>query len=876
MNRNLLVLLCVGVLGAAIPCIAGQNTESSLHHEIVGAKRQARTGDLSGACQSLETTLTRARASSLFVAERKTLIWLAILRWDLGDIERSRCHFEEARAAFRQSNDKCSASFCSLCLQIVGLYVNGKVHRARGEYERSENSLRRAVSLGRETGYSGFELKCLRQLGMNSWDTKRWDDFKERNLAALAIARAMGHLIEEGRCLNNIGAFYQRAGLFAQASDHFEKALEKARRGSDEGTEAECLSNLGLLSRDLGDHGKALLYLSAAHDIDTKLGDLSAMAINVGNMAAVLLRKGVDAGDTHDLAKALELYRMNLGSGQLDAYQRFVSLNNMGIVLNEQGKTADARACFIQASAVLGEAGFPQERGAALNNIATTYLYEGRYDEALRNYRAAQEASRDDPLSEPLMESYLGMGQCFEGLRDLHEALASYGRAMEILDRRVSRISSEIFMIGYARNKFGAYQKVLRILSDQYLEQPSEQLIAEIFKIIERAKAKAFFENLGERRGVRQVGGPAADIGLARAALADERSLILEYYLAEDRSYLVSVSSNSLHLAILPNRHELARSLRGFLKMLPDRAQPRRHAFGAIERITNTLIPQPLAREMSGFDRLVVMPDGILNYLPFEALGIGTGKLAGFLIESMSVSYSPSVSVLSMLRRRMSAATEAAVLAIGGIRYELERKRVRTGPAGDISEDFQDIPYSRSEVNRIRRSFPADRVRTLTGGEVNERAVKGLRLKGYGIIHFACHGYVDEIDPLGTALVLTAGPSAGEDGYLRTEEIAGLETDADLVVLSSCRSASGLLENGEGILSVARPFFFAGARSVLATLWPIYDRSTAEFMGEFYRHLAKGQEQSEALRNAKITMIRSSRTHPFFWAGYVLSGAADR
>lgn len=876
MNRNLLILLGAGVLAAALLCIAGQNSTNSLHDEIARSTRQARIGDLSGACQSLDMSLARARASSLLVAERKILIWLAILRWDLGDIEKSRRHFEEARAVFLRSDDKCSASFCSLCLGIIGLYVIGKEQRARGEYERSDSSFQQAILLGRETGYPGFELKCLRQLGMNSWDTKCLDDFKERNLAALTIARAMGHLIEEGRCLNNVGAFYQKTGLYAQASDHFEEALEKARRVSDRGTEAECLNNLGLLSRDLGDHDKALRYLTAAHEIDTKLGDLSAMAINVGNMAAVLLRKGVDTGDPKDLTEALELYRANLGSGHLGPYQRFVSLNNTGVVLNEQGRAVDARVCFAQASAALGGAGFPQERAAALNNIATTYMYEGRYDEALRDYRAAQEASRDDPLSEPLMESFVGMGQCLEGLHDLPGALASYRRATEILDRRVSRISSEIFMIGYARNKYGAYQKMLRILSDRYLERPSEPLIAEIFGIIERAKAKAFFENLAERRGARQVGGPAADISLARAELADERTLILEYYLAEDRSYLVSVSSNSLHLDILPNRHELTRSLRGFLKLLPDRAQPLRYALDANMRITNTLIPQALVREMTRYDRLVVLPDGILNYLPFETLGARPSQKTGFLIESMSVSYSPSVSVMSMLRRRTSSSMDAAVLAIGGIRYGAGKRRVGANSPGDMDEILEDLPYSRSEVNRIKSSFPGGRVRILTGGEVNERVVKELRLRDYGIIHFACHGYVDEIDPLRTALVLKPGPQAGEDGFLRAEEIAGMETDAQLVVLSSCRSASGFLENGEGILSVARPFFFAGARSVLATLWPIYDRSTAEFMGEFYRQLARGQGPGEALRNAKIRMIRTSRMHPFFWAGYVLSGAPDR
>jgi CHAT domain-containing protein len=160
----------------------------------------------------------------------------------------------------------------------------------------------------------------------------------------------------------------------------------------------------------------------------------------------------------------------------------------------------------------------------------------------------------------------------------------------------------------------------------------------------------------------------------------------------------------------------------------------------------------------------------------------------------------------------------------------------------------------------------------LLGHDVNEMAVKSLPLRDYGIIHFACHAYYDEIDPLMTALMLTSGPAEIEDGLLRIEEIEDLDIGADLVVLSTCRSGRGYLENGEGLINLARPFFFAGARSVIASLWPISDKSTARFMGEFYRALKNGHKIGDALRNAKIRMIQSSLAHPFFWAGFVLQG----
>ena len=870
--KNLLIVMSLGAFAAGLLYATDQPSEVSLCHSIAEAIGMAHGGDSAEALSQLGRILSLSRSVGSITAKSKSLLWLAILEWDFGDIEKSLRHFDEAREAFRTSGDKCSASFCNLCLRIVDLYLKGQEQRVRGEYERSESCYRQAILLSRETGWYGFELKCLRQSGMISWDLKRWDEFRDKNLAALAIARALRYSHEEGRCLNNIGAFFQKTGLYAQASSYLDMALKKARQVSDLGTEAECLNNLGLLYRELGNYVTALRFLSSAYEIDARLGDSSAMAIDKSNMAAVLLRKGITDKNAVDLKDSLDLYRTNIDSGHLGPYQEFVALNNMGVVLNEQGRTVEARDVFIQSIAVLDAAGFIQEKGAALNNIATTYLYEGRYEEARRGYGSAQESSWQDPLSVSLLESYVGMGQCLEGLRDFPGALECYRTATEIFDRQVSRISSDYFMIGYARNRYGAYHKMLRILSDEYLQRPSEQLIEEILRIIERAKGKAFLEGLGKSPRSGGAWGPLSDLGSMRALLPDKKTLALEYYIAEDRSYLVTISPRTLHLHILPDRKEIARSLRGFIRLLPDPGMPLRLSLSANDRIVNILIPQSLAMEMNGYERLVIMPDGILSYLPFEVLRVRSGREAIFLIEQLSVSYSPSLSVLSILKRRNSAGRDTPIMAIGAIQYSAGWGRETISSTSNPADSFRDLPHSRNEINHIKSLFSGNRVRTLTGWDVNERNVKALRFKGYGVLHFACHGYVDEIDPLRTALVLTSGPSDGEDGFLRIEEIASLETDANLVVLSSCRSGSGVLENGEGLLSLARPFFFAGARSVLATLWPIYDKSTASFMGEFYKYVAKGQGPGEALRNAKVKMIKSSLNHPFFWAGYVLNG----
>ena len=186
--------------------------------------------------------------------------------------------------------------------------------------------------------------------------------------------------------------------------------------------------------------------------------------------------------------------------------------------------------------------------------------------------------------------------------------------------------------------------------------------------------------------------------------------------------------------------------------------------------------------------------------------------------------------------------------------------------------EFAELPFSRKEAIEIGGLFPKVEAQVITGRSVSEEIVKRLPLWEFRIIHFSCHGYLDEANPMRTALVLTPGPSQEEDGFLRMEEIYKLSLNADMVVLSACQTGKGLLEKGEGVMSLTRPFFIAGARSVIAALWPINDKSTASLMKEFYKLIIKGRSANEALRSAKMKMIRSSWAHPFYWSGFLLQG----
>jgi CHAT domain-containing protein len=192
--------------------------------------------------------------------------------------------------------------------------------------------------------------------------------------------------------------------------------------------------------------------------------------------------------------------------------------------------------------------------------------------------------------------------------------------------------------------------------------------------------------------------------------------------------------------------------------------------------------------------------------------------------------------------------------------------------SGTRGHDLPSLPFSRKEILDIASLFPAPQVDVLTGEMAAEGRIKGLALTDYRIIHFATHGLLDERFPYRSALILSPMDGAEEDGRLQTREIYGLTMNAGLVVLSACQTARGRLEDTEGPMALARPFFFAGARSVIASLWQINDRATVQFMGEFYRSLVLGQTKAESLRAAKLRMLGSAWAHPYYWAGFLLQG----
>jgi CHAT domain-containing protein len=302
------------------------------------------------------------------------------------------------------------------------------------------------------------------------------------------------------------------------------------------------------------------------------------------------------------------------------------------------------------------------------------------------------------------------------------------------------------------------------------------------------------------------------------------------------------------------------------------------------ERLSRDLIEPVRSRLPPGIRRLLISPEGLLYRLPFEALPAPASDGHGSpLITDYAISYVPSATTLAALAGKPPTVSPRLDLIAFADPAPLPGIPISSRRSSDPSRSFYEteglamspLPHAAEEARRIRR-YAARGSEVFTGREASERRVKEESLDRFRILHFATHGLVSARYPERSALVLASSGADGEDGFLQAREISDLKLDCDAVVLSACQTARGRLLAGEGVQGLARAFLYAGAHTVVASLWNVNDRRTADLMSAFYRALSRRASKVEALRQAKLELLsRPDSASPRNWAGFVLIGEGD-
>jgi CHAT domain-containing protein len=389
----------------------------------------------------------------------------------------------------------------------------------------------------------------------------------------------------------------------------------------------------------------------------------------------------------------------------------------------------------------------------------------------------------------------------------------------------------------------------------------------------------------------------------ARACLTATEVALL-FVPGEARSYLIVVEArpaagdkaDGLAIYPLPGKDDLADGVSGLTDRDTFESQVKARA-AAVQAYE--LLLAPVKDRIRGKD-LVIVPGGPLAYVPFEAL-VEDGR---YLIENHRIRYAPSLTALHLVRlwEKTRSKPERPLWAMADPIYEKADPRVEgekdlaqatqdalakylnradRGPAG--GEAYARLHFTGQEAAAIRARLGAADSDVLTGLQATEAAVKAASAKGLlaraRYVHFATHGILglDTGQPPALVLSLVGNDGARDeeggvnDGFLRLDEVTRLQLNADLVVLSACETGKGKLYAGEGVTGLARAFLYAGSRGVVCSLWAVDDRETANFMAQLYSGLKDGKAAADALRAAKLEMIRDHKP-PVYWAPFILIG----
>jgi CHAT domain-containing protein len=369
------------------------------------------------------------------------------------------------------------------------------------------------------------------------------------------------------------------------------------------------------------------------------------------------------------------------------------------------------------------------------------------------------------------------------------------------------------------------------------------------------------------------------DLAATRAAL-DPGTLLLSYSLAGDHGYLFAVGPGGDDFAAVKLDVTLAKvrtDVGRFRRLLQTVSPLGTGALRSLAAEMGKTLLGPVAERVARAERVLVLPDGPLHLVPFAALADPTATDGSrYLVEAKPVHTAASATVFAEVKKARRGQRPARLFALGDPDYGTTGGDAASRAASFRARglELQPLPGSRREVETIERLFP-EGSRVLLGAEASEDRARQAG-RDPSLLHFACHALADAASPLDSSLVLSlpAEWKPGQaNGLLQAWEIfEQVRLDADLVALSACGTALGQEMSGEGVLGLTRAFQYAGARTVLASLWAVSDESTAFLMGRFYRGLSRGETKDTALRNAQVEMLRGSRSHPALWAAFQLSG----
>jgi CHAT domain-containing protein/tetratricopeptide (TPR) repeat protein len=914
-------------------------------HSYLGNNDKAQAS-LAQALAYYSSVAGEARSSYLKRDHAEALTNLGEVYYSKGNLVKSSEYFNQSLTLFSEVGDRRGQARAHL---FAG-YIAGSI----GQPDTAEDQISQALSLYRAASDKSGEALALTAQGL-------FHSFKGEDETAIKIHReamanfqTIGDRQSEAITLNAVGQAYEHLREYPLALDNYEHGLKLFQANGNQDFASVILYKIAGIHRLVGNRKLALSYYDRCIKLSQEIKKTRMVAYALNDVAAIHASEKDRVKTVQQFEKLLKFYN-SIGDRVGEALAR----NNLGDFLLSTGDREKALFNYGEALRLSQQASDKDSEITSLYNLARTKRDAGALEGALSNIRRSIqiiESLRSNVASPDFRSSYFaGVRKHYDLYIDilmkLDRVKPGQGFATDALlasEGSRARTLLEILREARADIRQGVDEKILRrereleaLLRSQAQYQveisSNEKNQAEVDEVKRQIDLlRAEYQDIQAQIRVHNLRllyltqpSPLTLEEIQRQLGGDGNTVLLEYALGDERSYLWAVTKDSVASYELPARATLENAGREVYELTTARQSISDKVDAAYQANVEKADRQYLAKalglsrmlfgpvaEQLGNKRLLIVTEGVLQYIPFDALPIPpvdnqrTNPATvpvdfehwSPLIDAHEIITLPSVSTLAAIRleprrsgvrNKVLAVLADPVFSADDDRVEVDRSQ-RTGASFSNSGQESNrlafrgfvapihgggparLAHASEEADAIIAAVPHGSSMAAKGFDATRETAMSAEVGQYQILHLATHGVLNNEHPELSGIVLTTVKRDGTEaaGFLPLHDIYNLKLSADLTVLSACETALGKDVKGEGLIGLTRGFMYAGSRSVVASLWKVDDRATSVLMGHFYKAMLQdGMSPAAALRLAKEKVRQEKPWRaPYFWAGFVLQG----
>ncbi len=741
--------------------------------------------------------------------------------WLKGLLHTSLQKYAEAEQEFAQGELRCANSNYLACEDVAS--GRGALEMAQGHYEQAQAFFERVLTLARSSKDEVGEADALLDLSWSADEQTHFDEALDWANAARQVALAGNFGTVAEKSLGNMGWAYFKLGDPEKAEGMFIQARNEAEKLGDIESQAGWLATLGYVYIDADDFSEAKQSLSRSLDLARKIKSREDIITALQALAFV-------SEQTNKLDDARRFADEALAKAREDKNGR-----DQVYPLLVQGRVA-----------------------ARLQDPATA---ENAFD--------AVEQSPDCPVFLK-WEAERSLARLYEDEKHADAADREYRLALTTFETARSELQKEDSRLPFLTNASRIYDDYLSFLVTQ-------NKTAEALQVADFSRARTLAEGLGlldtglshtapSHTGLSKNALPKKATSFAPPALNAQHiaraagGTVLFYWLGEQQSYLWAITPRTIRLFRLPPEAEIKTRVERYRKAIIEQRESTPAASEDGAALFRILVEpaKDLLPKNQGGRKVFIIPDGSLNSLNFETLLVPDPQ-PHYWIDDVTIS---SASSLRMLQAFHAAHSKGA----GNL--------LLFGDAVAPNEDFPALPKAAIEMASIEKHFRTAQQQVFARDQATPPAYLAIKPERFFYIHFVAHGTASRVSPLDSAIVLSKASTEDDSFKLYARDIIQHPLHAELVTVSTCRSAGARAYSGEGLVGLSWAFVRAGAHNVIGALWDVSDVSTPQLMDELYAGLKNGETPDSALRHAKLTLLHSSPSpslrKPFYWAPFQL------